>query len=122
MYPGIGEYRIVKTENKEIIKSSNMYYDTTNNLMEFFALIEALMLIKEKKLNKIVYSDSVTAIAWVKNKKIKTTLKENFRNVDTFFSIFKYIKWLEKNDISDIKILKWDTKTLGEIPADFGRK
>jgi ribonuclease HI len=31
------------------------------------------------------------------------------------------INWLEANSYSN-KILKWETKAWGEIPADFGRK
>ena len=69
--PGNGEYRIVKTSNKEIVKSSNMFLNTTNNIMEFFALIEALILVKKNNSYKVIYSDSVSAIAWVKNKKVK---------------------------------------------------
>jgi ribonuclease HI len=31
------------------------------------------------------------------------------------------VEWLHNNR-DDTKILKWETKAWGEIPADFGRK
>ena len=30
--------------------------------------------------------------------------------------------WLAENELSEEKVLKWDTALWGENPADFGRK
>jgi ribonuclease HI len=35
--------------------------------------------------------------------------------------ILRAEKWLSENRFSN-KIVKWETKVWGEIPADFGRK
>ncbi|MBO5862722.1 MAG: ribonuclease H, partial [Paludibacteraceae bacterium] len=77
--------------------------------------------LKQKKSNVPLYSDSVNAISWVKQKKCKTKLERNSRNAQLFVLIERAEKWLAENSYTT-QILKWDTKSWGEIPADFGRK
>jgi len=121
--PGKGDYQCVVVGSKENIFLHTEFKETTNNLMEFFALVECLQyLTKHKTHNMTVYSDSVSAIAWVRNKKAKTTLKRTNDNYDTFAMLEKFENWLNKNDYSEVIIKKWNTRELGEIPADFGRK
>jgi len=60
-------------------------------------------------------------MAWVRNKKIKTTLKQTAQNKSLFELMDRALLWLHKNEYST-KIIKWKTSTWGEIPADFGRK
>jgi len=125
--PGEGEYQCVDTMTKEKIFSMSGFKMTTNNIMEFLALVEALkyMLKQKKEYRKVIYSDSITAISWVSNKKIKTTLTRTIENEDTFFMLEEAEKWLKKsNSLYEVLplIQKWDTKSWGEIPADFGRK
>ncbi len=120
--PGKGEYKCVDTKTEETIFSSNLFLQTTNNIMEFFALVEGILWLKNNNSNKFIYSDSKTAIAWVRNKKTKTTLKRTNDNTDTFLLIEKYENILSSIDIDMNIILKWDTAKLGEIKADFGRK
>jgi len=69
----------------------------------------------------LIYSDSRTAMSWVRNKKVKTVLKQTANNKDSFQLIERGIKWLKANAYSN-PIKKWETKKWGEIPADFGRK
>jgi len=120
--PGIGEYQCVDTKTQEVIFNSNEYYKTTNNLMEFFALVEAIKYVVSNNLDCFIYSDSKTAISWVKNQKVKTSLVECNENYDTFASIQRCIDNLKEHPFDLDRILKWDTKEWGEIPADFGRK
>jgi len=68
-----------------------------------------------------IYSDSLNALLWVKNKKCKTKLVQNKKNAPIFDLIVRAEKWLSENEY-DIRLLKWQTKIWGEIPADFGRK
>ena len=63
----------------------------------------------------------MNAIKWVVNKKCNTKLKKTDKNINIFDMISRAEKWLESNSYSN-KILKWETKKWGEIPADFGRK
>ena len=60
-------------------------------------------------------------MAWVRNKKVKTMLKKTAKNDILFELIDRGIKWLKTNTYRN-PIIKWETKSWGEIPADFGRK
>jgi len=68
-----------------------------------------------------LYSDSRNAISWVKQKKANTKLVENYKNKELFELLDRAENWLRTNTY-DTRILKWETKAWGEIPADFGRK
>jgi ribonuclease HI len=124
--PGRLEFRCVyihprtgKTQ-KEIFRQGPFAYGT-NNIGEFLAIVQALMVFKKKNITQPIYSDSKNAIAWVKRKKCRTKLIKNERNTDLFKLIEKAERWLQENQYSN-PVLKWKTREWGEIPADFGRK
>lgn len=119
--PGVTEYRGVDTRTKQVI-FQHRYDEATNNIGEFLAIVHALALYKKqgKKLI-ILYSDSVNAISWVKEKKCKTKYERNEKNNKLFEDIQRAVTWLENNDY-ETKILKWNTGAWGQIPADYGRK
>ena len=121
---GISEYQGVFTDTKTKLFLQGPFKGGSNNLMEFLALVHGLAYLKQHKLNLPIYSDSKTAISWVWKKKIKTTIKKTVDNKQIFELVDRAIDWLHKNPevISQYKILKWETKAWGEIPADFGRK
>jgi ribonuclease HI len=119
--PGIMEYRGVHTISREEIFRQGPHKDGTNNVGEFLALVHALAMLKKRGLNTPIYTDSKTAMAWVRNKKVKTTLKKTDRNANLFDMMGRAVTWLEANTYTN-PIIKWDTKNWGEIPADFGRK
>lgn len=119
--PGIMEYQGVDILTKKVLFKMGPYKNATNNIGEFLALVHGIAYLEKKKKSKIIYSDSKTAINWVKKKKCKTTLKKNSENKEVFELISRAIKWLNTNEYN-VNILKWDTKLWGEIPADFGRK
>lgn len=119
--PGDMEYRGVMVDSKtEIFKVGPLKYGT-NNIGEFLALVHALALLKQKKSDLPIYTDSVNAMLWVKNKKCKTKLEKRTENETIFDMIERAEKWLNTN-VYTTKIMKWETKEWGEIPADFGRK
>lgn len=118
--PGPMEYRGVHVANKqEIFHFGPM--KGTNNIGEFLALVHGLALLKQKGIDIPIYSDSVNAISWVKQKKCKTKLPRTAETENLFLLIERAEKWLRENTYST-PILKWETKEWGEIPADFGRK
>ena len=119
--PGKMEYRGVYTETGEEIFRIGPLEEATNNIGEFLALVHGLALLKRQNSDIPVYSDSVNAIQWVKNKKCKTLLKPCEANEPVFDLIGRAEKWLNTNAYPN-KILKWETQAWGEIPADFGRK
>ena len=55
------------------------------------------------------------------NKKCKTKLPRNEETEALFQLIERAERWLSTNTYTT-RILKWETKEWGEIPADFGRK
>lgn len=115
------EYRGVKMpENIEIFRKGP-FEKGTNNIMEFLALVHALALCKKNNWHVNIYSDSKTALAWLRNKKAKTKLEKEVENAELFDLINRAEDWILKNDYSN-KVLKWETELWGEIPADFGRK
>ncbi|MCD7974147.1 MAG: ribonuclease H family protein [Candidatus Azobacteroides sp.] len=119
--PGLMEYRGVYTKtNKEIFRIGP-YKDGTNNIGEFLAIVHALALQKKNNSDLPIYSDSQNALLWVKNKKCKTKLSETTNNKPIFEMIARAEKWLQENTYTT-RLMKWQTKEWGEIPADFGRK
>jgi ribonuclease HI len=105
----------------EEVFRSEVYPYGTNNIGEFLAIVHALALLKKQNSNKVIYSDSATAIRWVERKMINTNLERNDKTEDLYKIIDRALAWL-KNNSWENKILKWDTRNWGEIPADFGRK
>lgn len=120
--PGVMEYRAVDTYSGDEIFRMGPFKGGTNNVGEFLALIHALAYLQKlKDSEKIIYSDSRTALSWLRNKKVKTTLKQTSYNKDVFTLLNRAISWMKTNEVKN-KVLKWDTERWGEIPADFGRK
>lgn len=119
--PGNLEYRGVDTETEEHWFHEGPFEYGTNNIGEFLALVQALRLLKEKSCELPIYTDSRTAMAWVRNQKVNTSLEVTEDNQILFEKMDSAIEWLQANQYTN-KILKWDTVNWGEIPADFGRK
>lgn len=119
--PGDMEYRGVYVKTGQQIFIQGVYKEATNNIGEFLAIVHGLALLKQKGSNMPIYSDSVTAQAWVRAKKCKTKLERTPQNAAVFERIEAAERWLQNNTYTT-KILKWDTPKWGEIPADFGRK
>lgn len=117
---GIMEYRGVWTDTGEVYfeKSFNV---GTNNIGEFLAVVHGLSQLKKEGKNNNIYTDSVTAIAWVRNKKVNTKLELNESTNSLWKVIRRAENWLEKNKY-DNQILKWRTSKWGEVKADYDRK
>ncbi|RCT53552.1 viroplasmin family protein [Winogradskyella sp. KYW1333] len=119
--PGKMEYRGVVTKTKKQLFIQGPFEEGTNNIGEFLAIVHGLAFLKQKKSNRIIYTDSRTAMSWVKKKKCNTKLNRSDKNKSLFELVDRAIKWLNENKYSTT-VVKWETKAWGEIPADFGRK
>ena len=119
--PGIMEYRGVDTKTKKQLFIQGPFEEGTNNIGEFLALVHGLALLKKNNIDRIIYSDSKTAISWVQKKNCKTKLERNDKNKPVFDLVDRAVNWLKNNSYKTV-IVKWETKAWGEIPADFGRK
>lgn len=118
--PGKMEYRGVHVTSKE--EWFLMEFPLgTNNIGEFLAIVHALSVLNRRNLNIPIYTDSETALAWIRKKKCGSKLEENAETASLFEFIRRAEKWLAENKWTQ-PLLKWDTKKWGEIPADFGRK
>lgn len=125
--PGKMEYQGVFVDfstqpatRRDLFKSP-VFPNATNNIGEFLALVHALALQKKNGWKYPIYSDSVNAQIWVRQKKCKTKLQPNAKNEHLFELVARAEKWLNENTI-EVPILKWKTEIWGEIPADYGRK
>lgn len=115
------EYQGIYLATKQKLFLKGPYADGTNNIGEFLAIVHALALLDQKNSNIPVYSDSRTAISWVKKKKANTKLAETPRNAELFELLDRAETWLSTHRFAN-PILKWETEYWGENPADFGRK
>ena len=119
--PGPVEYQGVHTTTGEAVFHTGPIANGTNNLGEFLAIVHALAHLKQQGKNTPIYSDSSTAMLWVKNKQVRTKLEQNKKTEEVFDLLKRALDWLQTNDYTN-PILKWNTAVWGEIPADFGRK
>jgi len=119
--PGKMEYRGVFTETNTELFRSKVFEEGTNNIGEFLAIVHCLAWQQKKRINYPIYSDSQNAINWMKAGKARTKLFRSAKTEELFQLIERAEFWLKNNDFR-VPILKWDTKSWGEIPADFGRK
>jgi len=119
--PGKMEYRGVDTQTHKQLFHQGPFNQGTNNIGEFLALVHGLAFLKQKKSDRILYTDSRIAMGWVKKKKCNTKLVRSSKNEVVFDLVARAENWLKTNSYTT-KIVKWETKAWGEIPADFGRK
>lgn len=119
--PGRMEYRGVDVATGAELFHFGPIERGTNNIGEFLALVHALALCRQQGWTMPIYSDSVTAQAWVRNRKAKTTLAPTPQNEKLLGLVRRAEAWLNSNTYPN-RIIKWQTEKWGEIPADFGRK
>lgn len=118
--PGVMEYQGVDTKNKSQIFHKKFSLGT-NNIGEFLAIVHALAMFKQLGKDTPIYTDSKTAMSWVRKKKVNTKLARNAKTELIYQLIERAEKWLKSNTYKN-ELLKWNTERWGEIPADFGRK
>ena len=119
--PGKMEYQGVWAADGGPIFRVGPFEDGTNNIGEFLAIVHALAWMEKNNVNYTIYSDSRNAMLWIASKKCKTKLERTGRNDEIFNLIERAERWLNTHTFR-AKIVKWETKLWGEIPADFGRK
>lgn len=119
--PGVMEYQGVDTRSGKKLFAQGPFPEGTNNIGEFLAIVHGLAYLKKRNSNRVIYSDSRTAIGWVRKKKCNTRLKESEKNRELFELVRRAENWLQNNRYTT-PVVKWETRAWGEIPADFGRK
>lgn len=119
--PGVMEFRGVIADTGTEVFHRGPFNGGTNNIGEFLAIVLGLAYLKQNNLPWVLYTDSRTALSWLKKGHADTKIEWNAQNQDLFFMLRKAEMWLHDNTWTT-PIYKWDTKSWGEIPADFGRK
>ena len=118
--PGPLEYRGVNTETGEQVFRAGPFPGGTNNIGEFLAIVRGMEWLARHKLDWVIYSDSDTAVAWIRARKCNTKLARTAQNSMLFQLIARAEESLK--NFKSFRIMKWDTQAWGENPADFGRK
>ncbi|QDU09616.1 reverse transcriptase domain-containing protein [Gimesia aquarii] len=118
----IMEYRGVWLDDESEAFRVDPISTGSNNLGEFLAIVHGLQLLKRKEINCPVYSDSQTAISWLKNLRINSkNARDQKISPRVYQRITRAVLWLTRQ--TDLNpVLKWNTEDWEEIPADYGRK
>ncbi len=120
--PGPMEYRGVMVATGEEVFHVGPLAGGTNNIGEYLALIHAASLFAQRgDFTTPIYTDSKTALAWIRRGRSNTTIKPTGDNSRVIEILRRADTWLASHRIIN-PILKWNTELWGEIPADFGRK
>ena len=118
--PGVMEYQGIYIPTRTQV--FHRRFDLgTNNIGEFIAIVHGLSYMKKHGLDQLIYSDSVNAMSWVRQKQCRSKLPLDSRTADLWDFVHRAEQWLHANNYTT-QIRKWDTDSWGEIPADFGRK
>jgi ribonuclease HI len=119
--PGKMEYRgIDLLTGQEVFHV--LYPLATNNIGEFLAIVHALAwLTKSRRPTVPVYTDSQTALTWIRKRRAATTLLYSADTERVHRHLLGAAAWLREHPYTN-PVLKWQTDKWGEIPADFGRK
>lgn len=110
------EFQGVDLRTGKVIFYENLGNQTVN-IGEFLAIVEAVKYIIETDYQpKIIFSDSNTAISWFKAKRTASQKRyPKLMKAEIYLRAIAH--WIDQ-----IKIVKWDNASWGEIPADFNRK
>lgn len=120
--PGPVEYQGVLVGTGERIFHYGPLAGGSNNIGEFLAIIHAAaMLAKKGDTTTPIYTDSKTALSWIRRRGSKTQIQQTQENKHLFEILNRANLWIQTHYIPN-PILKWETERWGEIPADFGRK
>lgn len=113
---GRTQYRGIDLRTGEQIFYKDLGSQTVN-IGEFLGVVEAIKYIIENDYKPaVVYTDSFTALTWIKRKKTHSINRNiALKKAELFLQTMAY-------KVDRIKIIHWDNKKWGETPADFGHK
>lgn len=120
--PGPVEYQGVMVGTGQQIFHFGPLEGGTNNIGEYLGIIHAAAMLAQKgDTTTPIYTDSRTALSWIRNRRSKTSLAPTAANARIRAILARADRWIAVNEIRN-PLLKWNTEAWGEIPADFGRK
>lgn len=119
--PGSVDYRgVVTSTGKEIFRVGPLAQGT-QHIGGFLAVCHALAFCAKRGLEAPVYTDSQTALAWIRSRKCGSALARNAANQEAFDLVYRAERWLAGNTWRN-PVLQWNTMAWGRNPAAFERK
>jgi len=131
--PGEGRFKIVDLKTKQCIHLSDPF-QSTNNVAEFLALVMGIYIAFKRGYDN-VYTDSKTAVSWLRLGDVNTSLPRTKKTEATYSKLAKAaniiskLEYVQTEDSIYMKyknqrvyIRKWDTRNWGENIADLGYK
>lgn len=128
--PGPSEYRGIDLETGNVLFHQKIGI-SSNNICEYIALCHGILYALKNNIED-VYTDSQTALSWLKHKNVNSSLPKNAMTSKSYEYLDRIKKAIESFKLDDQVILininnkvnanKWYTSEYGEIPADFGIK
>lgn len=116
------QYRCVWNASGEEVFGTKPILGGNQNIAEFLALVGAMKYrVVTKQYDLHIYSDSKTALSWVRNKKIKSTYDLGQLDEIVQNRIYGALEFISKSGVAK-NLFKWESALWGEIPADYGRK
>lgn len=120
----IMEYRAVRLDTGEEVFAEGPFERANANFGEFLAIVDALRRVADGTAPPTIYSDSLTARAWVRKRALNSGfLREGKAGPEVSARLEDALAWLKARPADtkdDIRV--WETRRWGEIPADYGRK
>ena len=112
----ITRFRAVDLSTGEELFHKNLGNQTIN-IGEFLGVVEAVKyIIAHNYSPRVIYTDSITAITWFKEKRTASKKRNSaLQKAEIFLKAFASV-------IDTIEVRHWNNKEWGEIPADFGEK
>jgi ribonuclease HI len=92
------EYQGIYLKTSEKVFHFGPVSKGTNNIAEFLGLVHALAYCKNHLLDVVIYSDSQTAISWVKKKKAATKIEIDEYSRHVLSLVQRAEEWLKAND------------------------
>lgn len=113
--------RITEFQGIDLRTGKRIFYQNignkTVNIGEFLGVVEAAKYIIETNYSpRVIYTDSITALTWFRNK--RTASKKKCKDLQKAEIFLKALAW----DVDTIEVRHWDNRAWGETPADFGNK
>jgi len=113
---GLTRFRAVDLKTGQELFNHSIEKQTIN-IGEFLGVVEALKyIIRHNYTPRVIYTDSQTAIAWIRDK--RTASRKRYTpllKAELFLNIMA-------TEVDTIKVLHWNNDLWGETPADFGAK